>query len=83
MAIRMRASKNENAKCCECGKGKEKSLEVFDVMIGNEVITICDECMNKLLSKSLKASCMVNAKLKSNHDLAIISTRNRRRRELK
>jgi hypothetical protein len=83
MEIKMRISKNQNAKCDSCGKGKEKSLEVFDIMVGDKIITVCDECLNELFHKTLRASCMVNARLKSNHDLSVIAIRNRKKNENK
>lgn len=75
--IKMRISKNENAECSSCGDSKEKVLDMFDICIGNDEFCICDRCMGVLFQKALKASCMVNNRLKSKHDLAVISRRKR------
>lgn len=76
-AIKMRINKQgESAVCCVCGKGRKHSLEMFDLIIGkNPMFTICDLCNDTLFNKTLRASCGVNAKLKSQHDLAIIAAR--------
>lgn len=78
MAIKMRNSKNEHAKCASCGLGQKESLNMFDLCIGKEIFTICDECNSALLKKSLTAECSVNARLKSPMDMQIIRRRNQR-----
>ena len=78
MAIRMRVCKDEEAICKVCGKSREKSLEIFEIAFTEkQIIRVCDLCNELLLSKSLKASCMVNHKVKSNADMKVIRTRNR------
>lgn len=73
--IRMRTNKDANAKCCECGNDRINSLEMFDVCICGQIFTICDLCSDMLLQKTLVASCNVNCKVKSPHDMAIIRKR--------
>lgn len=73
--VKMRVNKNDEAVCCECGNNREKSLELYDICIGGNIITICDECNDKVLSKTLKASCKLHEKLKSKADLRIIRSR--------
>lgn len=75
MAIKMRNNNNENAVCCDCGNPQKKVLNMFDLCIGGTIFTICDECNEKLFKKCLSASCMVNGRLKSKEDLAIINKR--------
>lgn len=74
--IRMRINKHDTVNCETCGDGSSQVLEMFDLMIGNTVHTICDRCVNKLFSKTLTAVCGVDHKIKSQHDLAIIRKRN-------
>lgn len=71
----MRINKNDEAVCCECGNDREKSLELYDICIGGNVITICDECNDKVLSKTLSASCRLHERLKTKTDLRILRNR--------
>lgn len=75
MAIKMRNNKNPNSVCCECGDPREKVLDMFDLCIGDNVFTICDVCNEALLTKTLKAECEKNARVKSQQDMAIIKMR--------
>ena len=71
----MRINKNDEAVCCECGNDREKSLELYDICIGGNIITICDECNDKVLSKTLSASCRLHERLKTKTDLRILRNR--------
>ena len=77
MAIKMRTNKDQKATCDCCGNGISKSIEMFDLMFKNDIngngqlITLCDNCNEKLFGKSLKAVCNVNAKLKSSKDMKV------------
>lgn len=73
--VKMRINKNDEAVCCECGNDREKSLELYDICIGGNVITICDECNDKVLSKTLSASCRLHERLKTKTDLRILRNR--------
>lgn len=77
MAIKMRHSKNPDAVCCNCHDTVDECIEMFDICIGNTILTICDLCNNDILKKTLSANVGVNMKVKSQHELAII----RRRKE--
>ena len=78
MAIKMRVCKDDESKCKICGKPRNKSLEIFEISFTDkQIIRICDLCNEVLLSKSLKASCMVSHRLKSNSDMKVINQRNR------
>ena len=74
--IKMRVSKNDCC-CSSCNAKRKESLEMFDVCIGNVILTLCDECNDELFIKTLKASCIVNGKLKSAEDMKIINNRKR------
>lgn len=75
MAIRMRNSKDPNSVCCECGNGRRQVLDMFDICIGGNIFTICDECNEVLLHKTLTAECNKNNRVKSPEDMAIIRKR--------
>lgn len=74
--IKMRVSKNDYC-CSSCNARRKESLEMFDVCIGNVILTLCDECNDELFRKTLKASCIVNGKLKSADDMKVINNRKR------
>lgn len=75
--IKMRVCKDEEAVCKVCGKSRKESLEIFEVFFTEkQIIRICDLCNDTLLNKSLKASCMINHRVKSNADMRVIRTRN-------
>lgn len=74
--IKMRVSKKDCC-CSSCNAKRKESLEMFDVCIGNVLFTLCDECIDELFRKTLKASCIVNGKLKSAEDMKIINNRKR------
>lgn len=78
LVIRMRNNKSEDAICCDCGSNKNKVLGMYDLCVGGKVFTICDECNSKLLTKSLRADCEKNSRVKSQHDLNIIQSRSKK-----
>ena len=78
MAIKMRNNRDKEAVCMECGDEQYYVLNMFDVCIGGQIITICDKCNEQLLAKTLHAECFKNGRLKSNKDIAIIQKRNSR-----
>ena len=74
--IKMRTNKSDNPICKVCGHTRKNSLEFFDIAFTpKHIITVCDACVDELFNKVLKANCQVNAKLKSQKDLAIIQNR--------
>ena len=81
MAIKMRVNKDGDDIMCQCcNQSRKNSLEMFDMMVGNTYLRICDQCNEVLFSKTLKATCMVNHKLKSPADMAVIRKRNQSKR---
>ena len=77
--IKMRICKDGEAKCKICGQPRDKSLEIFEIAFTEkQVIRICDLCNEQLLSKSLKASCIVNHRVKSPIDMKVIGNRKRK-----
>ena len=77
MDIKMRTLKGDTDTVCKvCGATRKDSLEMFEIMFTEKAkITICDLCNEKLLSKTLKASCNVNSKLKDKADMRVIRKR--------
>ena len=76
--VKMRVSKDRNEKCICCNKGIEQSLEIFNICFGDVIVTICDKCNEDLLTKSVRASCIVNHRVKSKRDMQIIQERSKK-----
>lgn len=82
--IKMRVCKDEEAVCKICGTPRDKCLEIFEISFTEkQIIRICDLCNEALLTKSVKASCMINNRTKSNIDMKIIQNRQRKALRLK
>lgn len=82
MGIKMRLNKSDESVCKVCGNTRKTSLELFDIAFTDKhIITICDSCNEVLFNKTLKASCMIDSKLKSQDDLEVI--RNRSEKSMK
>lgn len=75
MAIKMRNNKSLDSVCCECGTARKNVLDMFDVCIGGNVFTICDECNEALFYKTLKAECYKNERVKTQNDLRVLRMR--------
>lgn len=71
----MRNNTDPEAFCCECGDGQTEVLNMFDLCIGDTILTICDVCNEKVFSKTLRAECYKNGRVKSSHDIQIINRR--------
>ena len=76
--VKMRVSKDRNEKCICCNKGIEQSLELFNICFGDIIVTICDRCNDDLLTKSVRAACLVNHRVKSKRDMQIINERSKK-----
>ena len=79
MAIKMRNNTKPDAVCCECGESQNQVLNMFDLCIGGNIITICDVCNKKIFDKTLSAEVMKNGRVKSQRDMAIIRRRKARK----
>lgn len=75
MAIKMRNNTKADAVCCECGESQEEVLNMFDLLIGEVLLTICDVCNEKLLQKSLRAGVAKDSRVKTARDMIIINKR--------
>lgn len=77
--IKMRVNGDSSSRCDECGATWRNTAEMYDLFIFGEVHTICHKCSETLFSKTLKASCMYNAKVKRKEDFERAERENRRR----
>lgn len=75
--IKMRVNKKEEAICDICHKSRKQVLDMFDLNINGHITTLCDLCNDSLFSKTLKANCYTNSRLKDKHDIKVIQNRNR------
>lgn len=69
MAIRMRVNNVKDSECNECGCLYKNVAEMYDLILCDVQFTLCKECIEMLFNKTLKASCMYNAKVKRPEDL--------------
>lgn len=81
--VKMRVSKDNYKTCICCGADKEHSLEMFDICFSNNksggiIVTLCDRCNDDLLTKSVRAACLVNHRVKSKRDMQIINERSKK-----
>lgn len=65
-AIKIRVNNKQNDVCTCCGKSsKDEKKEFYDMMIGNDLIHLCFDCMEMMFRKTLKAQVNYQGKLKS------------------
>ena len=65
-AIKIRVNTKQNDTCTGCGKSsKKEKKEFYDMMIGNDLIHLCFDCMEMMFKKTLKAQVNYNGKLKN------------------
>lgn len=69
MAIKMRVNNDKESSCEECKVLYKNTPEMYDMVLAGQKFTLCKECIETLLNKTLKASCMYNGKVKSQEDL--------------
>lgn len=80
MAIKMRISKSKYDVCSACGNGKDKSVEMFDVLLapaktGSTIFRLCDKCISEMFDKTLKARCMIDGMIKTPQQMRVINGR--------
>lgn len=78
MAIKMRNNTKSDAVCCECGERQDQVLNMFDLCVSGNIMTICDVCNEKIFDKTLSAEVMKNGRVKSQRDMASIRKRKSR-----
>lgn len=75
MAIKMRLRKAKDTDCEACGCKPKEMLDEFDIMIGDTMVTLCDDCVKTLFDKTLKAHCYTNGRVKQQNEIRIINAR--------
>lgn len=78
--MRINNESGEQVRCQVCNADRKNSLELFDLAIAADgpapiMLRICDLCCDKLLTKTLRAVCHVNGKVKSQQDMKVIQRR--------
>lgn len=71
-SLKMRVNNNKESVCSNCGREWKNVREMFDLRIGykkERTLPLCLKCIETMNSKFLKASCMYNARLKSQVDI--------------
>ena len=71
----MRNNKELDSICCECGDHRKDVLDMFDLCIGGNIITICDVCNEQILNKTLKAEVAKNGRVKTQEDMRVLRKR--------
>ena len=83
--VKARINKNADCICDSCGKDRDNVLDMYDILFVHPKtshkikLTLCDECNEELLNKTLKCSCYTNHRTKSQKDLKVSNARNIRR----
>lgn len=72
MAIRMRVNNNKDSHCFNCNTTWINTPVMYDLSIGYEhkqkILPVCKKCIDELFTKTLKASTMWDAKVKTKED---------------
>lgn len=77
--IKMRVNNNTDSECEECRELYRNTPEMYDLMISGTKFTLCKNCIDTLFTKTLKAACLYNSKLKSSEDVKRIRRSNARK----
>lgn len=78
--IKMRINKNKESICFNCHCIWKNTPEMYDLSIGfdkQRILPLCQNCLNEIFKKSLKASCNYNARIKSKEDMQRIMNYNK------
>ena len=73
MAIKMRINNDKDSRCNNCNTEWENTAEMYDVHICKTTFTLCRKCTELLFHKTLRASVLYNAKIKTKQDQKRIS----------
>lgn len=68
--MKMRVNNHKESICDFCNEKWKNVPEMYDMMLLDNVYTICKQCTQEIFLKILKADCLYNSKLKSNEDIA-------------
>ena len=65
-SIKIRINYKSGIHCTACGKLSDKERkEFYDMMIGNDLIHLCFDCIEMMFRKTLKAQVNYQGKLKN------------------
>lgn len=65
-AIKIRVNNKQKDICTGCGKSStNEKKEFYDMMIGNDLVHLCFDCMEMMFRKTLKAQVNYQGKLKN------------------
>lgn len=67
--IKMRINHNKDSVCDLCDSKWKNVPEMYDIMLKDQIFTVCKQCTSELFHKILKADCLYSGKTKSNEDL--------------
>lgn len=68
--MKMRVNNHKESTCDFCGEKWKNTPEMYDMMMVDNIYTICKACTQQIFLKILKADCLYNGKLKSSEDIA-------------
>ena len=77
--IKMRVNNNKESACDFCNEKWKNVPEMYDMMLLDNIYTICKHCTSEIFAKILKADCLYDSKLKSSEDLARVRRSDERR----
>lgn len=72
MAIKMRVNQSKDSHCFNCNVEWKNTPIMYDLAIGykhkQKILPMCKNCVDEIFTKTLKASTMWNAKVKTKED---------------
>ena len=74
MSIKMRVNKEKESECFVCKTIWQNTHEMYDLRFESKLdetrtLTLCKTCVDELFSKTLRASCLYNGRVKSKEDM--------------
>ena len=70
----MRVNKEKESECFVCKTTRPNTHEMYDLRFESKLdetrtLTLCKSCVDELFSKTLRASCLYNSRIKSKEDM--------------
>lgn len=74
MSIKMRVNKEKESECFVCKTIWQNTQEMYDLRFESKLdetrtLTLCKTCVDELFTKTLRASCLYNGRVKSKEDM--------------
>ena len=73
MAIKMRINNDKDSRCSNCNTDWINTAEMYDIHLCGSTFRLCRKCSELLFHKTLRASVLYNAKIKTKQDQKRIS----------